>query len=540
MVKLKYGNRKFLTILTFSFLIFAAFDGFNLYAMRFVTDFAIAGDIKGLLGISKIMVFVIISELVLNLMITRFKARYLKLSMSKLKTTYVEKLFAMDILTMTQKTDDMYLSQLSNDMDRYEQKFYLNIIELISIIAQLLASMIILATFHYSLIFISLGLLAFYISMAHKTSKPVEKKEQDKSISLRKYTSYIEESLNGFMEVKQNQLEKIRKKKFNIFASKVQEDNYNLDKKTSQIDALNGTVQMLILLTMIFTGLIVAKSLNLSLGTTLVAGAAFANSTWPMQQISPLISQIRGANAILKDFDQTFDDTVLDGTHQINSIVDLKFSNVTLGYDDRIILEDVNIDIRQGEKVLIIGESGSGKSTLLKSIRRQLEIMSGTLTSETIEIKNYLAKDYFGEISVVDQVGFIFNGSVLDNITLYSDNDIQKVERILAEVGLNEIDVKLELKNNGSNISGGQRARLLLARALFKKKSLIVCDEIFANLDAQNAKEIERDILSVNMTLINVSHIVFEDNINLYDKIFLVENRNVRSINSFEALESRI
>ena len=540
MVKLKYGNRKFLTILTFSFLIFAAFDGFNLYAMRFVTDFAIAGDIKGLLGISKIMVFVIISELVLNLMITRFKARYLKLSMSKLKTTYVEKLFAMDILTMTQKTDDMYLSQLSNDMDRYEQKFYLNIIELISIIAQLLASMIILATFHYSLIFISLGLLAFYISMAHKTSKPVEKKEQDKSISLRKYTSYIEESLNGFMEVKQNQLEKIRKKKFNIFASKVQEDNYNLDKKTSQIDALNGTVQMLILLTMIFTGLIVAKSLNLSLGTTLVAGAAFANSTWPMQQISPLISQIRGANAILKDFDQTFDDTVLDGTHQINSIVDLKFSNVTLGYDDRIILEDVNIDIRQGEKVLIIGESGSGKSTLLKSIRRQLEIMSGTLTSETIEIKNYLAKDYFGEISVVDQVGFIFNGSVLDNITLYSDNDIQKVERILAEVGLNEIDVKLELKNNGTNISGGQRARLLLARALFKKKSLIVCDEIFANLDAQNAKEIERDILSVNMTLINVSHIVFEDNINLYDKIFLVENRNVRSINSFEALESRI
>ena len=540
MVKLKYGNRKFLTILTFSFLIFAAFDGFNLYAMRFVTDFAIAGDIKGLLGISKIMVFVIISELVLNLMITRFKARYLKLSMSKLKTSYVEKLFAMDILTMTQKTDDMYLSQLSNDMDRYEQKFYLNIIELISIIAQLLASMIILATFHYSLIFISLGLLAFYISMAHKTSKPVEKKEQDKSISLRKYTSYIEESLNGFMEVKQNQLEKIRKKKFNIFASKVQEDNYNLDKKTSQIDALNGTVQMLILLTMIFTGLIVAKSLNLSLGTTLVAGAAFANSTWPMQQISPLISQIRGANAILKDFDQTFDDTVLDGTHQINSIVDLKFSNVTLGYDDRIILEDVNIDIRQGEKVLIIGESGSGKSTLLKSIRRQLEIMSGTLTSETIEIKNYLAKDYFGEISVVDQVGFIFNGSVLDNITLYSDNDIQKVERILAEVGLNEIDVKLELKNNGSNISGGQRARLLLARALFKKKSLIVCDEIFANLDAQNAKEIERDILSVNMTLINVSHIVFEDNINLYDKIFLVENRNVRSINSFEALESRI
>ena len=291
---------------------------------------------------------------------------------------------------------------------------------------------------------------------------------------------------------------------------------------------------------MIFTGLIVAKSLNLSLGTTLVAGAAFANSTWPMQQISPLISQIRGANAILKDFDQTFDDTVLDGTHQLNSIVDLKFSNVTLGYDDRIILEDVNIDIRQGEKVLIIGESGSGKSTLLKSIRRQLEIMSGTLTSETIEIKNYLAKDYFGEISVVDQVGFIFNGSVLDNITLYSDNDIQKVERILAEVGLNEIDVKLELKNNGSNISGGQRARLLLARALFKKKSLIVCDEIFANLDAQNAKEIERDILSVNMTLINVSHIVFEDNINLYDTIFLVENRNVRSINSFEALESRI
>lgn len=540
MDKLRLGDKKLLLLLSFASLLSASFGGLVLYSMRFVTDYAVAGNVSALVQISKFMFLIILLELGLHFLITKVKSIYLNKSVKDLKKFYIQDLFNLDILSLNSKSVNQYLSQLSNDMDRYEKKFYINLIELIGVSSQLLVSLIILASFHFSLFFIALGLFVFFIFMANKSSKPIEEKEQKKSSSLQKYTQYVEESLNGFWEVKQNQLEDKRKHLFSKHAQEVQKDNYELDKKTSQIDALNGLVQMMILFTMILAGLLVAKKLELSLGTTLIAGSAFANSTWPMQRVAPLISEMRGSSILINDFQKTLLSQADDGTETLNCIKQLDFDKASFAYDEHLILSDVSLEIKSGEKILIVGESGAGKSTLLKGIRRQLKPIAGSIKCNKLNVDEFLAQDYFGAIAVVDQIGFIFNGSVLDNITLYEDVEEQDVSKLLWDVGLNDLNPLDILKNNGNNISGGQRARLLLARALFKKKSLVVCDEIFANLDASLAKEIEKDILSIPTTLINVSHILFEENIELYDKIFLVESGHVSQINTLQALEKKI
>lgn len=540
MHKLRYGNKKYLLLVSITLFLSAGFSGIILYSMRFLTDFAMDGNVSALLNISKIMVIAIVFELGINLIQAKTKAQFLEKSVRELKHSYINELFNLDILSLTSDRNELYLSQLSNDMDRYEQKFYLNLVDLIGVSMQLLISMIILASFHIGLLIIAMVLFIAFIIIANKSSKPVEEHEQMKSKSLQDYTHYVEESLDGFFEVKQNQLENNRKLKFNLLANKVQEDNYKLDKKTSQIDAINGLLQIFVLFTLIIGGLLVAKKLNLSLGTTLVAGTAFANSTWPMQQVAPLISEMRGASVILKDFSNNLQSHIEDGTKALDTIKNIEFSNVALGYDNQPILEDVNIQIEQGEKILIVGKSGAGKSTLLKGLRRQLQAVSGSITTNSIPLNEYLAQEYFSEISVVDQIGFIFNGSVLDNITLYGEASLVSLKELMKKVGLFDIELLDQLKNNGSNISGGQRARLLLARALFKDKSLIVCDEIFANLDAPVAQKIEKDILSINTTLINVSHIIFKENIDFYDKIYLVDNGHVNLIDSKKALQQKL
>lgn len=540
MQKVKYGNKTFLFILSLSLLISAVLGGAILYAMKFITDYAVLGDVQSIINISKILVIIIILELISNLIAARLKSLYVNKSVRELKSTYLNRLFDLDLLSISEKNEEEYLTQLTNDMDRYEERFYINLIKLIRIVMQLLVSIIILATVHISLLVVAILLLIFFITIANKTSKPVEEKEQVKSSSLKLYTNYVKESLDGFIEVKQNQLVFQRKNKFKDIANKVQDDNYSLDKKTSQIDAFNSFIQMTILFSMIIGGLIIAKRINLSLGTTLVVGTAFANSTWPMQEISPLISQMRGIGAVLKDFEKTLLNKESKESKKIESIDKLNLKDLDLKYGNTTILEDVNIEINKGEKVLIIGESGAGKSTILKSIRRQINLNNGSLNVNNIPVHDIYAENYFKEISVVDQIGFIFNGTVLENITLYKESNKNEIETLMKQVGLNSIDLNTHLVNNGSNISGGQRARLLLARALFNKSSLIICDEIFANLDISVARQIELDILSLSITLINVSHIVFKENIYLYDSIYLVENGKVTRISAAKALKGRL
>ena len=140
----------------------------------------------------------------------------------------------------------------------------------------------------------------------------------------------------------------------------------------------------------------------------------------------------------------------------------------------------------------------------------------------------------------MDQIGFIFNGSVKDNLDLYQAMDPIILEKAMHQVGLESLDLNQNLINNGSNLSGGQRARLMLARALCLDSSIILCDEIFANLEYSIAKRIEKDLLEVEKTLINVSHIIFKESLGRYDRIFIVEEGIVQESHDLSNIWSRM
>lgn len=534
MHKYRYGDKLSLTFMSLSILVGAGISGLSIFALKYITDYAVAGEISKLIEISKILLIVIIFELVFNLLTSYLKSVYMNKSMRNIREGYVSRLFALDIKNLSVNDEEKYLSHLSNDMDRYEDRFYLKLIELIEAGAQLAVSMFLLATVSKGLLKMAIGLLIFFIIISKRTSKPVAEKEQVKSKSLQKYTEYISETLQGFFVIKQNQLEKIRIAKFKDLANKVQEDNYEVDKKSTHIDALNNFIQISIIFTLVFVGLYVAKKFGMSLGTTLLAGTAFTQSIWPMQRITPYISQMTGISIVIDEFDEVLSEKTSEASREINKVSEISFKNADLGYEDTTILKDVNLDIKENHKVLIVGTSGAGKSTILKSIRRQLPIKSGRITINDYDIKDITAESYYSQLSVIDQIGFIFNGTLKDNITLYKDNDVNHLEEILKEIGLDNLELDYKLKNNGSNISGGQRARLLLARALYLKTSLIICDEIFASLDRKIGSEIEKQILSVDSTIINVSHIIYDENLGLYDTIYLVKDNEVEKINDLQ------
>jgi ATP-binding cassette, subfamily B, bacterial len=352
----------------------------------------------------------------------------------------------------------------------------------------------------------------------------------------------VEETLQGFDIIKQHQLKSQRHEQFLSHAIAVQKDNYGVDVKETQVSALNQFIQTTILFGLVVAGILFARSTNAGLGSIILVASAFGNVMWPLSQFSPIITQMKGIVKVLDEFDHNLKVPVLNRSLHVDHFETLTFNQADLGYEDeeKSILTDVNLSINVNEKVLIVGRSGAGKSTILKTIRQNIVPKGGLVSLNHDDIFSMIPIDYYSLFTTVDQIGFIFSGSVKDNLTLYQSISDEKCRQALHQVGLSQLNLDDELVNNGSNVSGGQRARLMLARALCLETSVILCDEIFASLELEIAQSIEKDLLSLPKTIINVSHIIFKEHLELYDKIYVVDEGKLTQVSAHQDVWDRM
>lgn len=165
------------------------------------------------------------------------------------------------------------------------------------------------------------------------------------------------------------------------------------------------------------------------------------------------------------------------------------------------IIDHLSFEVRPGEKVLITGESGSGKSTLIK-------LLTGILlpTAGSIELG--------GEFSYFMQDAFLFQGTLRDNLTLYDDRiSDAEIARVSKLCGISDLlEEERAVAERGSNLSGGEKKRVSLARAMLYNKKILILDEPLANIDTENIERIERAIIEdKEHTILMISHICSEE-----------------------------
>ena len=174
---------------------------------------------------------------------------------------------------------------------------------------------------------------------------------------------------------------------------------------------------------------------------------------------------------------------------------------VSFGYDNDL-LHDINFKIKKGEKVAIVGENGSGKTTLLNLLLRIDNPQNGEILVGGKNIQTIALNDYRSIFSVVSQDAVIFNDSLYNNICLYKDISIKDLEKVCDKVGLSSFVTNkgfdYMLGVNGANLSGGQKQKVLLARALIYNKDIFVFDEATSNADETLESQIN---LLINTTL---------------------------------------
>lgn len=223
----------------------------------------------------------------------------------------------------------------------------------------------------------------------------------------------------------------------------------------------------------------------------------------------------------------------------------IKLENVSKSYTDKIILENINLEVEQGDRVVILGKSGSGKTTLLNIIATIDSDYSGNIYL----FNKCLSKLKSSEIAKIrrDQLGFIFqdfglleNFNVEENILLPSRSagmDLKKDEYFNKLIDV--LNIKNLLKKYPSELSGGEKQRAAIARAIIKKPKLVLADEITSALDIQTSKELisylDDVVTKFKITLLMVTHDL--DVARVCNKIYYIKHGHLIELDNLSSAE---
>jgi len=323
-------------------------------------------------------------------------------------------------------------------------------------------------------------------------------------------TAITDNNITGFRTVKSLSVEKNRLNAFNVENEKL----FSLYIRIAKVEALYGRLGLLLLVLANITVLYVG-GLDIINGSFTVGGlAAFNAYTLLLMRPVSFIGFFIGMFSIaMTSAKRLFDiiDRVPEVYEKPNAIElppikgEVVFENVWFGYvKDKPVLKGVNLHVKPGEKVAIIGRTGSGKSTLISLIPRFYDVTEGSIKIDGYDVRDVKLKSLRRQVAIVSQEPFVFAGSFKDNIALAkpeaSMDEIVKAAKIAK---LHDFIASLPngydslIGERGITLSGGQKQRLTIARALVAGAKIIILDDPTSNLDAKTEREFIDDIKGI-------------------------------------------
>ncbi|WMM25131.1 ATP-binding cassette domain-containing protein [Tissierella sp. MB52-C2] len=213
----------------------------------------------------------------------------------------------------------------------------------------------------------------------------------------------------------------------------------------------------------------------------------------------------------------------------------IELEDIGYSYNEKQILQDLNMDFQIGRKYAIVGDSGSGKTTILRILMGQLKDYEGKIYIDGKNMREFDINSIRNQIAYIGQNIYMFNDTIEYNITLDRNFKIEEMEEVIEKSALTDFiynlkeGVKTKLDEGGRNISGGQRQRIAIARALLNGKKILFIDEGTSALDKSNAFEIESKLLdNPELTIIMISHNLDNRLLDKFHTIYRLEDLKLK------------
>ena len=387
-------------------------------------------------------------------------------------------------------------------------------------ISTVLIISIILFLQNSSLFFISLLGLPIYAAIIFAFMKPFEKMNRDTMKANATLSSSVIEDINGIETIKSLASEKTRYQKIDREFVDFLKKSFTYSRAESQQKALKKLAQLFLNVCILWMGANLVMDGKMSLGQLITYNTLLFYFTNPLENIINLQSKLQTAQVANNRLNEVY---LVNSEFEEQKMVedlstvqgDMTFKKVHYKYDyGQDILSDINLTIKQGSKIALVGISGSGKSTLAKMMVNFYSPSQGEIRLGDMNLNQIDKKSLRQHINYLPQQPYVFNGTILENLLLGAKEGTTR-EDILRAVELAEIrediermplNYQTELTSDGTGISGGQRQRIALARALLTDASILILDEATSSLDILTEKRIVDNLMNLDKTLIFIAH----------------------------------
>ena len=501
--------------------------------------------LKALFGIGFVYLIGVVSTFISNRLLVNISQGVLK----DIRNQMFSHMQTLPISYFDNNTHGDIMSHYTNDTDTLMQMISQSLPNLVSSIITIIA--VLFGMLHLSIILtliVIIGVIVMLIVSKNVASK-AGKYFVEQQDSLGKLNGYIEEMIDGIKVVKVFTHEEIAKKDFDKVNSLLCENatKANIHANTL-MPIMHNIGNVVYVIIAIVGGLLAINNKGLTLGAIasfLSLSKSFMNPIGMMAgQVNSIIVALAGASRIFSLMDEKSEENdgkikLVYATLKDNELVesnnytgcwawklsnkelielkgDVRFNDVTFGYNsDKMVLKDINLYAKPGQKIAFVGATGAGKTTITNLINRFYDINEGSITYDGINIKDINKKDLRKSLGIVLQDTNLFTGTIMENIkygnhkaTFEDVINAAKLANADSFINLLPDGYNTVLKGNGSNLSQGQRQLLAIARSALLNPPVMILDEATSSIDTRTEKIVQdgMDKLMENRTVFVIAH----------------------------------
>lgn len=544
--KVLTGKRKGLYLVCLVCLILDCMSNLYIaYLIQKITDAVINGS-------SKQMVHLFFESLCLAIFIALIsaidywaEAEYRRRGITDYKSAVFWKLIQKNISDFDREKKSQYISGMTNDIQVIENNYLLSSTKIIANIFMAAGALCLMLYYNIWLTIAAMLLTCIPFLISVMLGGKLEEQEKMISNANALFLKKITNLFDGFSVIKSFKSEENVNTLF-------LDSNGDLERKKYRKEIIGGRISTIALLgsfiSQIGVFLIGAYLALCNQGVTAGILIAFVNLLGtiisPVSQLSTIIANRRSALALIKKMQGEIEEKgqkentvcISDFEYAV-TVKDLSFS-----YDgNKQIIKNFTYTFEKGKSYAIIGPSGCGKSTLLNLLMGNQNEYEGEIYYDNVNLRMIRMDSIYKVISYIQQNVFLFDGSIEDNISMFQSFDQNELDRAITMSGLkNLLEEKgrqFDVGINGSNLSGGEKQRISIARAILKKSDIIFADEVTAALDTQMANEVTTAILSIpDVTKIIITHNLEKATLSLVDEILVMKEGKLYKKGSYDEL----